>query len=379
MSRSAIQNDKQRAAIFDADAWSRDGRPFHGLSRGTPARVHGGAERVGRLRGAVRRGGRAGRRREPDAGAGHHVPGVALLEVRLPSGALALRPAVGRHAAVARRRAPAARRRLRAAPSALSVALLVGYVAHVTAPVVHRCVADTWPGAFAGHARNRALCALLSGFAWCETVLLAVTVLSDWPSGSSPQPAGSSSPADPCSLPHQWSSAFSTFVCALYTLHVVVDLAVLLDMTASDSKRARSMPQPLPTIAAATESCHRPAIGEDEDDFFGEGPARNRVGLATLWCKFALLLLGTLPLVVIMFYHMVALAPTPPPAGAPPCPTFRDTLPVWTLLCTVLLGVTMPLVNLYADPVVSAGSLYLIRGLCCSLRRHRRVTPIRHA
>lgn len=266
-----------------------------------------------------------------------------------------------------------------AAPSALSVALLVGYVAHVTAPVVHRCVADTWPGAFAGHARNRALCALLSGFAWCETVLLAVTVLSDWPSGSSPQPAGSSSPADPCSLPHQWSSAFSTFVCALYTLHVVVDLAVLLDMTASDSKRARSMPQPLPTIAAATESCHRPAIGEDEDDFFGEGPARNRVGLVTLWCKFALLLLGTLPLVVIMFYHMVALAPTPPPAGAPPCPTFRDTLPVWTLLCTVLLGVTMPLVNLYADPVVSAGSLYLIRGLCCSLRRHRRVTPIRHA
>lgn len=268
-----------------------------------------------------------------------------------------------------------------AAPSALSVALLVGYVAHVTAPVVHRCVADTWPGAFAGHARNRALCALLSGFAWCETVLLAVTVLSDWPSGA-PQPAaagGSSAPADPCSLPHRWSSAFSTFVCALYTLHVVVDLAVLIDITAADSKRrARGTPQPLPTIAAATESCRREAIGEDEDDFFGEGPARNRVDLATLWGKFLLLLLGTLPLIVIMFQHMVVLAPAPS-SGSPPCPTFRDTLPVWTLLCTVLLGVTMPLVNVYADPIVSAGSLYLIRGLCCSLRRRRRVTPIRHA
>lgn len=227
-----------------------------------------------------------------------------------------------------------------AIPSALSVAVLVGYVAHVTAPVVHRCIADTWPRAFSGRARNRGLCALLSGFAWCETVLLAVTVLSDWPSAPS---ARRSLKGDPtCSIPKMWSTAFSTFVCALYTLHIVVDLVVLVDMTAASGKRALRQP---PTADLTLD---------DED---GDLP-RSRVDLAPLWSKFALLLLGTLPLVTTMFYQML----TPPQAG---CPTFRDSLPLWTLLCTVVLGIVLPLVNVCSDRVVAGGSVHVLRNLCC--------------
>ncbi|KAK8780251.1 hypothetical protein V5799_018408 [Amblyomma americanum] len=263
-----------------------------------------------------------------------------------------------------------------AAPSALSVALLVGYVAHVTAPIVHRCVADTWPRAFAGHARNRGLCVLLSGFAWCETGLLAVTVLSDWPSGG----GGGDESADACSLPHVWSSAFSTFVCALYAFHIVVDLAVLVDMTASAARKARAAPpQPLPTIAAAADSCRR---ADDDDDFPGDddgaSSALSRADLVALWTKFALLVAGTLPFIGFMFYLMVALPPTVSSSAGRSCPSFRDALPLWTLLCTLLLGFTLPMVNACCDPVVAEGSVYIVRVLCCSPRQHRRVAPTRH-
>ncbi|XP_050043801.1 uncharacterized protein [Dermacentor andersoni] len=270
-----------------------------------------------------------------------------------------------------------------AIPSALSVALLVGYVAHVTAPVVHRCVADTWPRAFAGHARNRGLCVLLSGFAWCETVLLAVTVISDWPSGSQQQQApASAGGADVCALPHPWSSAFSTFVCALYALHVVVDLAVLVDMTAAAMRKSRAAaaPQPLPTIAAAADSACRRADDDDDDDFFGEGgcSSLNRVDLGPLWCRFVLLLVGTLPMIGVMFYHMISLPPTSSTGGRS-CPSFRDVLPLWTLLCTVVLGVALPVGSVSSDPVVAEGSVHIIRLLCCFLRRKRRVAPARGA
>ncbi|KAL3216873.1 hypothetical protein MRX96_032748 [Rhipicephalus microplus] len=266
-----------------------------------------------------------------------------------------------------------------AIPSALSVALLIGYVAHVTAPVVHRCVADTWPRAFAGHARNRGLCVLLSGFAWCETVLLAVTVLSDWPSASQQRGATSAAGADLCTLPQPWSSAFSTFVCALFALHVVVDLAVLIDMTASAMRKSRAVaaPQPLPTIAAAADSaCRRGAEVDDDDDFFGEGggSSLNRVDLGPLWCRFVLLLLGTLPMIAVMFFHMVSL---PPSASPNSCPSFRDVLPLWTLLCTIVLGVALPVGSVSSDPVVAEGSVHIIRILCCFLRRKRRVAPAR--
>ncbi|KAH7966584.1 hypothetical protein HPB49_017888 [Dermacentor silvarum] len=235
-----------------------------------------------------------------------------------------------------------------AIPSALSVALLIGYVAHVTAPVVHRCVADTWPRAFTGHARNRGLCVLLSGFA-CRR---------------RPQQGG----ADVCTLPHPWSSAFSTFVCALYALHVVVDLAVLVDMTAAAMRKSRAVaaPQPLPTIAAAADSACRRAAADDDDDFFGEGgcSSLNRVDLGPLWSRFVLLLVGTLPMIGIMFYHMISLPPSSS-SGGRACPSFRDVLPLWTLLCTVVLGVALPVGSVSSDPVVAEGSVHIIRLLCC--------------
>lgn len=256
-----------------------------------------------------------------------------------------------------------------AGPSALSVAVLVGYVAHVTAPVVHRCIADTWPRSFSGRARNRGLCVLLSGFAWCETVLLAVPVLSDWPS---PTRARDGTKA-PCAIPRLWSSAFSTFVCALYTLHVVVDLVVLVDLSAASSsgkRNARRGPPASPDAHAAAQEDGNNNNRDDEDE--DSVNPRNRVDLAPLWSKFALLLLGTLPLVTTMAYHMVTL----PEAS---CPTFRDSLPLWTLLCTVVLGVVLPLVNVCSDPVVAGGSVHVLRKFWCCCRacsgRGRRVAP----
>lgn len=244
-----------------------------------------------------------------------------------------------------------------AVPSALSIAVLVGYTAHSTAPIIHYCIADTWPRAFVSRARNRGLCILLSGFAWCETALLAVAVLSDWPSLP---PVHKTSLLHPdrheastkdemwdsvCALPHLWSSTFFVFVSILYFLHILLDLVILADMTIANRKQERSMEH---------ESTEQYRVCGD---------------LRPLWTKFFLLILGTSPFVATMLYQSSG------PLDAR-CTLFRDSLPAWTLVSTVMLGIALPLVHVFSDEVVAGGSVHVLRKVfCCACRRGARVMP----
>lgn len=242
-----------------------------------------------------------------------------------------------------------------AIPSALSIAVLVGYTAHMTAPIIHHCIADTWPRAFASHSRNRGICVLLNGFAWCETALLAAAVLSDWPSApvTTEEATAFSSIVtvptreDACALPRFWSSTFSVFVSVLYFLHVLLDLVILADMTLSNKNSA--------TPYLECESIY-------------EYRARN--DLRQLWTKFFLLMLGTSPFVATMLYQAAG------PFGAH-CALFKELLPVWTLIISVMLSVALPLVHVFNDEVVAGGSIMVLRRmLCCTCSSRRsRVGP----
>ncbi|XP_064456398.1 uncharacterized protein LOC135367180 [Ornithodoros turicata] len=242
-----------------------------------------------------------------------------------------------------------------AVPSALSIAVLVGYTAHMTAPIIHHCIADTWPRAFASHSRNRGICVLLNGFAWCETALLAAAVLSDWPSvpptpratslGGNILTQRESAWEDACALPRFWSSTFSVFVSVLYFLHVLLDLVILADMTLADGKQRQY----------------------SECDSVYE--YRVRGDLRQLWTKFFLLILGTSPFVATMLYQAAG------PFGAH-CTLFKELLPVWTLISSVMLGVALPLVHVFSDEVVAGGSIMVLRRLfCCTCSRRSRVGP----